>query len=177
MLRCLPWAFAAAMRPRLLLIADNVCLRQQLVVLQRRKPRPRLEEADRRFWIFAYRWFSGWRTSLLIVKPETVLRWHRQGWRAYWHRRSRRTVRSGRRPIATELRTLIRRMSMENGLWGQRRIQTELARLGFKVSPRTVAKYMQRTHRRGPSPTWRSFLRQNDFHRDVDRLIAGLKRR
>src|SRR5262245_12700021 len=109
MLRCLPWAFAAAMRPRLLLIADNVCLRQQLVVLQRRKPRPRLEEADRRFWILAYRWFSGWRTSLLIVKPETVLRCHRQGWRAYWHRRSHRTVRSGRRPIAAELRTLIRR--------------------------------------------------------------------
>src|SRR5215475_5158021 len=80
MLRCLLWAFAAAMRPRLLLIADNVCLRQQLLVLQRRKPRPRLEEADRRFWILACRWFSGRRTSLLIVKPETVLRWHRQGW-------------------------------------------------------------------------------------------------
>src|SRR5215467_7709280 len=120
MFRWLLWAIAAAMRPRLLLIADNLCLRQQLLVLQRRMPRPRLEDADRRFWILAYRWFSGWRTSLLIVKPETVLRWHRQGWRAYWHRRSRRTVRSGRRPIAAELRTLIPRMSMENGLWGQR---------------------------------------------------------
>src|SRR5215467_12967306 len=105
MLRCLLWAFAAAMRPRLLLIADNVCLRQQLLVLQRRKPRPRLEEADRRFWILACRWFSGWRTSLLIVKPETVLRWHRQGWRTYWRRRSRRIGRPGRRPIAAELRT------------------------------------------------------------------------
>jgi len=161
MLRCLLWAFAAAMRPRLLLIADNVCLRQQLLVVQRRKPRPRLEEADRRFWILACRWFSGWRTSLLIVKPETVLRWHRQGWRTYWRRRSRRTGRPGRRPIAPELRALIRRMTMENRLWGQRRIQAELARLGFKVSARTVAKYMQRTHRRGPSATWRSFLRQH----------------
>jgi len=114
MFRWLLWAFAAAMRPRVLLVADNLCLRQQLVVLQRRTPRPRLEEADRRFWILACRWFSGWRTSLLIVKPETVLRWHRQGWRTYWRRRSRRTGRPGRRPIAPELRTLIRRMTMEN---------------------------------------------------------------
>src|SRR5262245_55717066 len=161
MLRCVLWAFAAAVQPKALLIADNLCLRQQLVVLQRRKPRPRLEDMDRRFWILSCRWFSGWQTSLLVVKPETVLRWHRQGWRTYWRRRSRRTGRPGRRPIAPELRALIRRMTMENRLWGQRRIQAELARLGFKVSARTVAKYMQRTHRRGPSATWRSFLRQH----------------
>src|SRR5499433_1088241 len=161
MFRWLLLAFAAAMRPRVLLVADNLCLRQQLAVLQRRTPRPRLTDADRRFWILARRWFSGWRTSLLIVKPETVLRWHRQGWLTYWRRRSRRTGRPGRRPIAPELRTLIRRMTMENRLWGQRRIQAELARLGFKVSARTVAKYMQRTHHRGPSTAWRSFLRRN----------------
>src|SRR5262245_56981197 len=98
MLRCVLWAFAAAVQPKALLIADNLCLRQQLVVLQRRKPRPRLEDMDRRFWILACRWFSGWQTSLLVVKPETVLRWHRQGWRTYWRRRSRRTGRPGRRP-------------------------------------------------------------------------------
>ena len=80
MFRCLLCAFAAAVRPRLLLIAD---LRQQLLVLQRRKPRPRLTDSDRRFWILAYRWFVGWGTSLLIVKPETVLGCHRQGWRSY----------------------------------------------------------------------------------------------
>ena len=74
MFRCLLWAIAAAIRPKVLLITDNLCLRQQLVVLQRRNPRPRLKEADRRFWILACRRFSGWRTSLLIVKPETVLR-------------------------------------------------------------------------------------------------------
>src|SRR5499427_9012124 len=161
MFRCLLWVIAAAIRPKVFLVADNLCLRQQLVVLQRRKPRPRLEDVDRRFWILACRWFSGWRTSLLIVKPETVLRWHRQGWRTYWRRRSRRTGRAGRRPIAPELRTLIRRMTMENRLWGKRRIQAELARLGFRVSARTVAKYMQRTHRRGPSSSWRSFLSQH----------------
>ena len=160
MLHCLLWALAAAVQPKALLIADNLCLRQQLLVLQRRMPRPRLEDADRRFWILACRWLSGWRTSLLVVKPETVLRWHRRGWRTYWRRRSRRPGRPGRRPIAPELRTLIRCMTMENRLWGQRRIQAELARLGFKVSARTVAKYMQRTHRRGPSSRWRSFLRQ-----------------
>ena len=74
MLHCLLWALAAAVQPKALLIADNLCLRQQLLVLQRRMPRPRLEDADRRFWILACRWLSGWRTSLLVVKPETVLR-------------------------------------------------------------------------------------------------------
>jgi hypothetical protein len=93
MLRCLLWVLAAAVQPKALLIADNLCLRQQLVVLQRRKPRPHLEDVDRRFWILACRWFSGWQTSLLVVRPETVLRWHRQGWRMYWRRRSRRAAR------------------------------------------------------------------------------------
>ena len=155
MFRCLLWAIAAAVRPKALLIADNLCLRQQLLVLHRRKPRPRLEDADRRFWVL------GWRTSVLIVKPETVLRWHRRGWRTYWCRRSSRKGKPGRRPIAPELGTLIRRMTIENPLWGQRRIQAELARLGFKVSARTVAKYMHRGRHRGPSSRWRSFLRQH----------------
>jgi hypothetical protein len=69
MFRYLLWAIAAAVRPKALLIADNFCLRQQLLVLHRRKPRPRLEDADRRFWVLACRWFVGWRTSVLIVKP------------------------------------------------------------------------------------------------------------
>ena len=111
MLRCLLWALAAAVQRKALLIADNLCLRHQLLILQRRKPRPRPEDVDRRFWILAYRWFAGWQTSLLVIKPETVLRWHRPGWRTYWRRRSRRTGRAGRRPIAPELRTLIRRMT------------------------------------------------------------------
>ena len=161
MFRCLLWAIAAAVRPKALLIADNLCLRQQLLVLHRRKPRPRVEDGDRRFWVLACRWFVFWRTSVLIVKPETVLRWHRRGWRTYWCRRSSRKGKPGRRPIAPELGTLIRRMTIENPLWGQRRIQAELARLGFKVSARTVAKYMHRGRHRGPSSRWRSFLRQH----------------
>jgi hypothetical protein len=86
----LVWGIAAAFRPRVRLIAANLCLRQQLLVLQRRHPQPRLGNADRRFWIIASRWFSSWRGSLLIVKPETVLRWHHRDWRAYWSWRSRR---------------------------------------------------------------------------------------
>ena len=132
MVRFLVWAIAAAFRPRMRLIAENLCLRQQLLVLQRRHPQPRLGNADRRFWIIACRWFSSWRGSLLIVKPEMVLRWHRRGWRAYCSWRSgRQRGRSGRRPIPQELQALIRRMIAENRLWGQKRIQAELATLGF----------------------------------------------
>src|SRR6516162_1202357 len=122
MFRCLLWAITAAVRPKALLIADNLCLRQQLLVLHRRKPRPRLEDTDRRFWVLACRWFADSQASLLIVKPETVLRWHRHGWRTYWRQRSSHHGKPGRHPIAPELRALICRMSVENPLWGQRRI-------------------------------------------------------
>src|SRR5215831_21318205 len=81
---------ACAIGRRPALIADNIWLRKQLVVLHRRNPHPRSNNANRGFWILACRWLPAWRTSLLIVKPETVLRWHRQGWRTYWRRRSRR---------------------------------------------------------------------------------------
>ena len=107
-LRLLILAIAATFRPEALLIAENLCLRQQLVVLQRRHPRPRLRNADRRFWILASRWFSDWRTPLLIVKPETVLGWQRAGWRAYWRWRSSRQARGGRPAIQGELQALIR---------------------------------------------------------------------
>src|SRR5215469_5724840 len=131
------------------------CLRQQLLVLQRRYPRPRLSNADRRYWILASRWFGGWRRPLRIVRPETVLRWHRRGWKAYWTWLSHRPGKRGRRLLPQELRALIRRMAAENWLWGQKRIQAELARLGFKVSARTVAKYMRPHRNRRPSPGWR----------------------
>jgi len=107
-----------------------------------RKLRPRLDDADRRFWVLARRWFSGRRTSPLVVKPETVLRCHRQAWHTYWRRRSPHW--EARPPNCAGTSDPHRRMTMENRLWGQRRIQVELARLGFKVSARTVAKYMQR---------------------------------
>ena len=129
-LRFLVWAISASLRPRVLLVAENVCLRQQLGVLQRGHRQPRLRNGDRQFWICAGRWFAGWRNSLLIVKPETVLRWHRRGWRAYrsW-RSNRKRRRIGRRPIPQNLQTLIQQMAVENRLWGQKRIRADRGRL------------------------------------------------
>jgi hypothetical protein len=89
------------------------------------------------------------------------MRWHREGWRVYWRWRSRRRGRGGRRPISAELRVPIRRMASENRFWGQRRIQAELMRLGFKVSARTGAKYMNRSYAGKPSPGGRAFLNRN----------------
>jgi putative transposase len=106
--RVLVWVILAALRPKAPLVAENLCLPQQLLVLQRRYPQRRLRNADRQFWIFASRWSAGWRNSLLIVKPETVLRWHRRGWRAYWPWRSNRHHwRIGRRPIPQDLQALM----------------------------------------------------------------------
>src|SRR5215469_6134243 len=134
-LRLLVLAIAATFRPKALLIAENLCLRQQLVVLQRRHPRPRLSDTDRRFWILASRWFSDWRHPLLIVKPETVLGWQRAGWRAYWRWRSSHKARGGRPAIPVELQALIARMAAENRLWGQKRIQANWRGWGFKFAP------------------------------------------
>ncbi len=158
MIRCLVLAVRACCKPKAQLVAENLCLRQQLVVFKRRQQRPTLRDADRRFWILAQRWFTGWQEVLILVQPGTVLRWHRKGWKNYWRWRSRRSAGGGRRRIEPELRTLIRRMAQENFLWGQRRIQAELARLGFKVCARTVAKYMRRPYNGVPSPGWRQFL-------------------
>ena len=152
------WAIAAFWRSRAALAAENLCLRQQLLVLRRRQVRLRLSDGDRRFWILASRWFPGWQNILVVVGAATVPRWHHRGWRAYWRWRSRRGAKAGRHPIAQELQALIRRMAAENRPWGQRMIQAKLARLGFIVSARTVVKYMHRPNNWRPSPSWRPFL-------------------
>ena len=163
MIRCLACLLAAAVKSKSRLAAENLCLRHQLVVLKRRQARPRISDADRRFWVLACRWFSNWRDTLIIVKPETVIRWHRIGWKAHWRRLSLRRGKAGRRPADQETRQLIRRLAQENPLWGQRRIQAELARLGIRVCARTVAKYMRRRYGGTPSPSWRQFLTQNSL--------------
>src|SRR5262249_55969187 len=96
--------------------------------------------------------------SVAVVKPETVLGWQRAGWKAYWRWQSSHKERGGRPAIPLELQALIARMAAENRLWGQKRIQAELARFGFQVSARTVAKYMRGCRRLGPTGTWREFL-------------------
>jgi putative transposase len=135
---------------------ENLALRHQLLVLQRSVRRPRLARQDRVLWVWLSQVWTGWRSSLVIVQPATVLAWHRQGFQLYWRWRSRAS-RVGRPPLDTELRDLIRRMARENPTWGRRRIQAELALLGHQVAELTVSKYMHRTVPR-PSPSWRAFL-------------------
>ena len=134
-------------------------LRHQLIVLRRRPHgRVRLTNHDRLFFIQLYRWFPAILKVLTIIRPETLVRWHRAGFRGYWRWKSR--PREGRPQIETELRVLIRRMSVENPLWGAPRIHGELLKLGFEVAQSSVAKYMVK--RRGPpSQGWRAFLRSH----------------
>ncbi len=138
------------------LAAENLALRQQLAVLERQSKRPRLRKRDRIFWTWLARLWSSWRSVLIIVQPETVVRWHRQGFRLYWRWRSR-SRKPGRPRIDAEIRELIHRMSRENPLWGTPRIQSELRLLGHDASKATVDKYRIR-HRKPPSQTWRTFL-------------------
>ena len=127
--------------------AENAALRQQLIVLRRKvKSWPRLANTDRWFFVQLYRWFPSILDVLTIIRPETLVRWHRAGFRRYWHWKSRR--RGGRPQVQSELRALIRQMSVENPLWGAPRIHGELLKLGFEVSQSSVAKYMVK--RRGP---------------------------
>jgi transposase InsO family protein len=137
------------------LAAENLALRQQLAILEQRSKRPRLRKRDRIFWAWLSRLWSNWRSVLVIVKPETVVRWHQQGFRLYWCWKSR--SKPGRPKIDAEIRSLIRRMSRGNATWGAPRIHSELALLGYTVAESTVAKYMYR-HRKPPSQTWRTFL-------------------
>src|SRR6266851_4747003 len=127
--------------------AENAVLRHQLIVLRRKMPgQPWLTNNDRWFFLQMYRWFPSILKVVRIIQPETLVCWHRAGFRCYWRWKSRR--RGGRPQIEADLRTLIRRMSVENPLWGSPRIHGELLKLGFAVAQSSVAKYMVK--RRGP---------------------------
>ncbi|MCH7597397.1 MAG: transposase [Planctomycetes bacterium] len=147
--------FGAFVRDRSELVIENLALRQQLAVLQHKSKRPRLRKCDRVFWALLSRIWPNWRSALLLVRPDTVVRWHRQGFKLFWRWKSRFKV--GRPRIDAEIRRLIRRMSRENPTWGVPRIQSELVLLGHTVSEATVRKY--RIRKRNPPPqTWRTFL-------------------
>jgi len=135
---------------------ENLALRQQLAVLQRRRPRPPLRWTDRLFWVAFSRVWSRWRDVLIIVKPATVVRWHRLAFRRLWTWRSRRA--SGRPPICRPTCDLVRRMARANPLWGAPRIHGELLKLGIGISERQVSRLMPRSLRKPPSQTWRTFL-------------------
>src|SRR5471030_3255655 len=147
---------ASPFKSKMRLEAENAVLRHQLIVLRRLlRGRARLTNNDRWFFIRLYRWFPSILQVLTIVQPETLMRWHRAGLRCYWRWKSR--SRGGRPQIETDLRALIRQMSMENPLWCAPRIDGELLKLGFDVAQSSVSKYMVK--RRGPpSQGWRTFL-------------------
>ena len=139
--------------------AENLLLRQQLIVLRRQHPkRVRLLNIDRLLFVWLYRFYPSLLEAMIVVKPETVIRWHRRGFRAYWLWKSRHL--GGRPRIDSEIRALIRRMNRENPLWGAPRIHGELLMLGIEVAESTVGRYMVR-RRRPPSQGWKTFLRNH----------------
>jgi transposase InsO family protein len=139
--------------------AENAALRHQLIVLRRKvHGRVRLTNSDRWFFSQLYRWFPSILSVLTIIRPDTLVRWHRVGFRCYWRWKSRPL--GGRPQIEADLRALIKRMSADNPLWGAPRIHGELLKLGFEVAQSSVAKYMVK--RWGPpSQGWRTFLRNH----------------
>ena len=140
---------------RISLATEILVLRQQLLVLNRTVKRPNLRPQDRLFWVCLSRLWKDWRDALIIVKPDTVIKWHREGFRLYWRWKSKAPI--GRPTIDKEIRELIRRISSENPLWGAPRIQSELHLLGLNVTEKTVAKYRVK-HAKPPSQTWKTFL-------------------
>jgi putative transposase len=149
--------FRAALRRQADLAVENLVLRQQLAVLTRpTRQRPRLRTRDKLFWIVVRWLWRDWRRSMVVVRPETVIRWHRQTWKLVWRWKSR--VRVGRPRLSAEVRTLIATMARENPTWGSERIRGELLKLGIAVSKRSVQQYRRRGPARPPSQTWRTFL-------------------
>src|SRR4030095_9785360 len=149
-------------RGRRSLLLENLALRQQLVALKRRHSRPSINPFDKLFWVIARRVWSAWKHSLIIVTPETVVRWHRTGFRMYWRLISRVRRQVGRRPISKEVRELIFRMVVKNPSWGAPRIHGELLMLGFELSERTISRWMKRAPRDPDrAECWLTFLRNH----------------
>jgi putative transposase len=147
----------SVLRSRAALNFENLALRHQIGVLQRSAAkRPKLTAADRLFWICLSRLWRDWRSALAIVKPETVVAWHRSGFRLFWTWKVRGGL-PGRPVISPEVRDLIRKMCRENPLWGAPRIHGELFKLGINIAESSVSKYMVRRNK-PPSQTWRTFL-------------------
>lgn len=145
------------------LVLENLALRQQLTVLARAGKRPKLARGDWAFWVLLSRRWQAWRELCLLVKPATVIRWHRAGFRLFWTWKSRRL--GGRPQVAPRHRALIRQMARENPLWGAPRIHGELLKLGVEVSERTVSRLMpRRLPDEKRAQTWRAFL---ENHKDV----------
>jgi hypothetical protein len=155
------------------LLLENLALRQQLAVLTRRHPRPNLSPLDKLFWGLARRFWSAWRQALLVVTPETVVRWHRTGFRLYWSLISKVRRQVGSKPLSKEVRDLIFQMVAENSSWGAPRIHGELLMLGFEVSERTISRWMKRAPQ-DPEPA-RRWLRFLHNHREAIAAMDSLR--
>jgi putative transposase len=163
LMRSLVLAALAFFRTRRQSAIEILALRHQLGVLRRSVKRPRLTNVDRGLWVLLSRRWARWTDALIIVKPATVVKWHRAGFRRYWTWRSR--PKGGRPGIDPEVRKLIKQMANAN-LWGAPRIHGELLKLGIEISEATVSKYLPR-RRKPPAQTWRSFLENH-----VDTLVS-----
>jgi len=158
-------AVRGQIRSRQDLVIENLLLRHQLAVLTRparTRRRPRLRTWDKVLWVLARRLCAAWRQHVVMVSPDTVVRWHRQGWRLFWRWTSRHP--GGRPRVSAEVRQLIATMSQENRLWGTERIRGELLKLGIVVSNRSIRRYRWRGPVRPPSQTWRTFLANHAHH-------------
>lgn len=165
MFRLLLGLFRRSFRSRRDLLLENLALRQQLMALKRRNTRPHLNRVDRFFWVVAKHMWSKWKQALVIVTPETVVRWHRAGFGLYWRWRSHHRDMCGRKRIPKETRELIFRMVAENPTWGAPRIHGELLKLGFDLSERTVSRWVQKAPKNPePARRWQAFL---DNHREA----------
>src|SRR5256886_6936974 len=152
LLRILPFLFGGHRQ----LALENLALRQQLAAYKRTVPRPKLCTTDRLLWVGLARVWTGWRRALVIVSPDTVLRWQRRRFREYWTQLSGRPT-GGRPPVNAEITALVREMAAANPRWGAPRIHGELLKLGIDVAERTVSRLMLK-RRTPPSQTWRTFL-------------------
>jgi len=150
----------AAFLGRQALVLENLALRQQVAVLKRKVPSPRTTPADRRFWVALRALHDGWRDCLHFVRPSTVVRWHRQGFRWHWGLPIR-GHKQGRPTIGWKLFHLIRRLQQENPTWGAPRITSELRLLGHEVGQSTVSRYMKRVRDPRRSQTWTTFLKNH----------------
>ena len=149
--------FKASLSGQCNLALENLALRQQLAILKRTQKRPAISTKDRLFWVWLSRIWSEWRASLLIVKPDTVIGWHRKGFRLFWTRLSRRKI--GGRPSAnSQIRALIKQMTQANPLWGAPRIHGELLKLGIEYFGTICLATNAQRIRKPPSQTWRTFL-------------------
>ena len=176
-LECLSFALALAsslLKSRAALQLENLALRHQIGVLQRSaNKRLRLNHSDR-LWTGLSRLWTEWRSALVIVKPETVIRWHRRAFRIFWTWKIQRGKR-GRPAVSAEIRALIRRMSRENPGWGAPRIHGELRKLGIDIGETSVSKYLVRS-RKPPSQSWRTFPGESPPKPRLSRLLHGADR-